>query len=127
VEPDIDETQFRARDPLPRCPKCGSLARPNVLMFNDWDWIPHRTRGQSERFRRWLEGLSRNGSSLAVVELGAGKAVATVRMTSEGVARGERATLIRINPRDYDVPAGHIAIPCGAGDGIRRVIESMPH
>jgi NAD-dependent SIR2 family protein deacetylase len=126
VEPDIDEAQFRARDPLPRCPKCGALARPNVLMFNDWDWIPHRTRIQSERFSRWLEGLSRNGSSLAVVELGAGKAVATVRMTSEEAARGGKATLIRINPRDYDVPAGHIAIPCGAEEGIRRVIESMP-
>ncbi len=125
VEPDIDETQFRARDPLPRCPRCGALARPNVLMFNDWDWIPHRTRQQSERFRRWLEGLSKNGSSLAVVELGAGKAVATVRMTSEGIARGEKATLIRINPRDNDVPTGHIAIQCGAEQGIRRVIEAM--
>jgi len=126
VEPDIDETQFRARGPLPCCPKCGSLARPNVLMFNDWDWIPDRTRIQSERFSRWLEGLTRCGSSLAVVELGAGKAVATVRMTSEGVARGENAVLIRINPRDYDVPAGHVAIPCGAEEGIRRVVESMP-
>jgi len=126
VDPDIDETQFRARDPLPRCPKCGSLARPNVLMFNDWDWIPHRTRIQSDRFSRWLEGLSRSGASLAVVELGAGKAVATVRMTSEGVVRGAKATLIRINPRDYEIPAGHIGIPFGACEGIRQVIESMP-
>jgi len=117
VDPDVDETQFRARDPLPRCPKCGSLARPNVLMFNDWDWIPHRTRIQSDRFSRWLEGLSPNGASLAVVELGAGKAVATVRMTSEGVVRGAKATLIRINPRDYDVPAGHIGIPFGPTRG----------
>jgi hypothetical protein len=52
--------------------------------------------------------------------------VATVRMTSEAAVRGGKATLIRINPRDYDVPAGHIAIPCGAEEGIRRVIESMP-
>jgi hypothetical protein len=95
-------------------------------MFNDWDWIPHRTRLQSERFGRWLEGLSRSGASLVIVELGAGKAVATVRMTSEGTLRGGKATLIRINPRDYDVPAGHIAISCGAEEGIRRVIESMP-
>jgi KaiC/GvpD/RAD55 family RecA-like ATPase len=95
-------------------------------MFNDWDWIPHRTRSQSDRFGRWLEGLSRSGASLAVAELGAGKAVATVRMTSEGVVRGAKATLIRINPRDYDVPAAHIGIPFGACEGIRRVIESMP-
>ncbi len=123
VNPDVDETQFRARDPLPRCPKCGSLARPNVLMFNDWDWIPHRTRRQSERFHRWLEGLCGKGSSLAVVELGAGQAVATVRMTSEAAVRGDRATLIRINPRDTDVPPGHHSIPLGAEEGIRRVME----
>jgi len=121
---DVDETQFRALDPLPRCPKCGALARPNVLMFNDWDWIPHRTRMQSERLHRWLEGLSRSEAALAVVELGAGKAVATVRMTSEAAARGGKATLIRINPRDYDVPAGHIAIPCGAEEGILKITET---
>jgi NAD-dependent SIR2 family protein deacetylase len=126
VELDVDETQFRAREPLPRCPGCGALARPNVLMFNDWDWIPHRTRLQSERLHRWIEGISRSDGALAVVELGAGKAVATVRMTSEAAVRGRTATLIRINPRDYDVPAGHLSIPLGAGEGIRRVIESIP-
>lgn len=124
VDPDVDETQFRAREPLPRCPKCGALARPNVLMFNDWDWIPNRTRIQGEHFSRWLEAISRNGSSLSVVELGAGKAVATVRMTSEGVARGGKGTLIRINPREFDVPSGHIPIPLGAEEGIRRVVET---
>jgi NAD-dependent SIR2 family protein deacetylase len=124
VTPDVDETQFRAREPLPRCPKCGALARPNVLMFNDWDWIPHRTRIQGDRLHRWLEGLSRSGAALAVVEMGAGKAVATVRVTSEAAVRGGKATLIRINPRDYDVPAGHIAIPCGAEEGILKILES---
>jgi len=93
-------------------------------MFNDWDWIPHRTQSQGERLHRWLEGLSRSGAALAVVEMGAGKAVATVRMTSEAAARGGKATLIRINPRDYDVPAGHIAIPCGAEEGILNILET---
>src|SRR6266704_2230291 len=30
----IDEATMRAREPLPRCPRDGSLARPNILMFN---------------------------------------------------------------------------------------------
>jgi len=122
---DVDEAQFRAREPLPRCPRCGALARPNVLMFNDWDWIDHRTRQQSVRLRRWLDGLARGGASLAVVELGAGRAVATVRMTSEGIAGAGKAVLIRINPRDYEVPEGHIAIPLGAEEGTRLVAEGM--
>lgn len=123
---EVDETQFRACDPLPHCPRCGALARPNVLMFNDWDWIPHRTRMQGERFRRWLEGLTARKARLAVVELGAGEAVATVRMTSEAAARPERATLIRINPRDTDVPPGHLSIPLGAEEGILRITEPAP-
>ena len=122
---DVDEARFRAREPLPRCPRCGALARPNVLMFNDWDWVDHRTRQQSVRLRLWLDGLARGGASLAVVELGAGRAVATVRMTSEGIAGAGKAVLIRINPRDYEVPEGHIAIPLGAEEGTRLVAEGM--
>ena len=45
-------------------------------------------------------------------------------MTSEGAVRGGKATLIRINPRDCDVPAGHIAIEFGAEEGIRKILES---
>jgi hypothetical protein len=44
-------------------------------------------------------------------------------MTSEAAARPERAVLIRINPRDTDVPAGHLSIPLGAEEGIRKVTE----
>jgi hypothetical protein len=95
-------------------------------MFNDWDWIPHRTRMQSGRLHRWLESLSARKAPLAVVELGAGEAVATVRMTSEAAARPGRAVLIRINPRDTDVPSGHFSIPLGAEEGIRRITEPAP-
>ncbi|HRI14246.1 MAG TPA: Sir2 family NAD-dependent protein deacetylase, partial [Verrucomicrobiota bacterium] len=38
----VDEETFRAADPLPTCPFCGELARPNVLMFGDARWIPER-------------------------------------------------------------------------------------
>ena len=43
--------QFRAREPLPRCPDCGALARPNVLMFGDGgsfdDWMIATRAGES--------------------------------------------------------------------------------
>src|SRR5215472_17156370 len=45
----LDDSTFRARDPLPRCPHCTALARPNVLMFGDWSWISQRTEGQEAR------------------------------------------------------------------------------
>src|SRR5438270_3266667 len=32
----VEEATLRAREPLPTCPSCGALARPNILMFGDW-------------------------------------------------------------------------------------------
>ena len=54
-----------------------------------------------------------------IVELGAGQAVPTVRMTCEDLARRCRGTLIRINPREPEVPPGHISLPMGALAAIR--------
>jgi len=36
----VDPATMRARPPLPTCPRCGALARPNILMFGDGDWDP---------------------------------------------------------------------------------------
>ncbi len=33
---EVDAAACRARSALPRCPHCGGLARPNILMFGDW-------------------------------------------------------------------------------------------
>ena len=41
--PDVDESTCRRRTAPPRCPHCGGLARPNILMFNDGDWREART------------------------------------------------------------------------------------
>ena len=93
---------MRAVSPLPVCPACGALARPNVLMFNDWNWLPHRMSDQERRFASWLETVG--GAGLVIIEMGAGSAVPTVRMTSERVANRLGATLVRINPREPQVP-----------------------
>lgn len=108
----VDPETFRAVPPLPRCPECGALARPNVLMFNDWNWVADRTAEQEQRLESWLDAV--RGARLTVVELGAGSAVPTVRMTSERVANRHGATLVRINPREPQVPPGHIGIPLNA-------------
>ena len=106
VEIEVDEN-FRAQEPLPRCRECGALARPNILMFGDWGWESSRSDAQSRRLQSWLAMLEEVGAKLAVVEIGAGTAVPTVRMTSEDVARHFDIPLIRINPREaHDVQIG---------------------
>ena len=40
---DVDEDTLMAKDPLPKCNKCGSsLLRPNILMFGDMSWLEER-------------------------------------------------------------------------------------
>ncbi|MCU0821796.1 MAG: NAD-dependent deacetylase [Spirochaetes bacterium] len=121
----IDLEKFTALEPLPMCIRCGGIARPNVLMFGDWSWISVRTDIQSTRMSEWLGGIGRASYKFAVIEIGAGKAVPAVRHFSEQAAMHLKGTLIRINPRDYDVPAGHISIPLGGAEGIERIIERM--
>jgi len=111
VDLDIDETTFRAMPPLPLCPHCGALARPNILMFHDGQWLWNRTQAQQERFREWIEKLS--DKELVIIECGAGTAVPSVRNLSEKLAR-YGATLIRINPQEPQGPEGTIAIQLGA-------------
>jgi NAD-dependent SIR2 family protein deacetylase len=117
-EPDIDEA-FRARGELPKCPRCSSLLRPNVLMFGDFGWDGAREEEQSRRFQQWLTHASRG--KLAIVECGAGTGVPTVRMTSERLSRALDATLIRINVREPHVPAGQLSLPMGALEALRAI------
>jgi NAD-dependent SIR2 family protein deacetylase len=121
----VDEETFRAKNPLPVCRNCGELARPNVLMFGDWHWVSERTEAQSRRLNEWLGSIQQQGLTPAVVEIGAGEAVPTVRHTSEHVASRLEGMLIRINPRDARVPAGHITISLNGKEAINRMIQTM--
>jgi len=69
-----------------------------------------------------LNRVSEKGASFAIVEAGAGRAVSTVRSTSESIAAKYGATLVRINPGDFDVASErHISIPLGALEGTTRI------
>lgn len=105
---EIDPRTLKASGPLPNCPRCKSLARPNVLLFDDGDWNWERSRLQEQAYYRWLKGLE--GKRLVVIECGAGTAIPTVREACESSG----GKLIRINPRDYQVPPGQIAIALGS-------------
>lgn len=93
--PEVDESACRLLSPLPRCPDCGALARPNVLMFGDDGWNHERTHRQQQRLETWLSMPSRP----VVVELGAGTAVPAVRWFGSML----NAPLIRINLRESEV------------------------
>ena len=107
----VDPESMRAVAPLPSCSTCGSLARPNILMFGDMDWDDARTAAQWDSFSSWLAGHAI--ARVVVIELGAGTAVPSVRAMSERLQR-QGARLVRINPREPQVPEGAVGIAAGA-------------
>ena len=112
---------FRAEEPLPRCARCGELLRPNILMFGDGGWLAARTEAQQRRFGRWLATLPDAPGDVVIVELGAGTAVPTVRLTSELLARRSNGALLRINVREPEGPPGTLGIALGAAAALRRI------
>jgi NAD-dependent SIR2 family protein deacetylase len=121
---ELDAATFRARPPLPTCPRCNALARPSILMFGDADWDPARYDLQRRRLNSWLSSIA--GARLAILEFGAGTAVPTVRWFCERLASNTGGTLIRVNPRESEVPAGHLSLPLGALAALRAIAERMP-
>ncbi len=128
----VDPDTFRAEGELPACPRCGSLARPNILMFGDFAWESERADAQQSRLEEWLSRCKREGARLVIVEMGAGTGVPSVRHFTERTAHAFSAPLVRINVREphwgtwsadssaaltasaVQPPHRHIGIPMGA-------------
>jgi NAD-dependent SIR2 family protein deacetylase len=123
---EVDGETFRASDPLPSCPRCGSLARPNILMFGDLDWDGRHSAAQHRRLDAWLGSLADARAHLAIVECGAGLAVPTIRRFCEQTARQTGGTLLRINPREPDVPAGQVGLALGALEALHAIDACSP-
>lgn len=92
-------------------------------MFGDYDWEGNRTQEQYQQLEAWLGSV--RAEALVIVECGAGGAVPTVRITSEAIAR-QGATLIRINPREPQVPPGQIGLPWGALEALQAIDRVLP-
>jgi NAD-dependent SIR2 family protein deacetylase len=123
VEVDVDLETFRARPPLPHCPKCNTLARPNILMFGDSGFLGARTHAQQARMSRWVSDVG--DKKLAIIECGAGNAVPTVRWQCERLSSALDATLIRINPREAQGPDGIISLAMGAEEALGKIDELL--
>lgn len=116
VTVEVDPATMRAAAPLPSCPGCGALARPNILMFGDAGWVADRSAAQVRGHDRRLRELRAAGARVAVVELGAGTAIPTVRRVAE-VASAASGALVRINVRDPGIRHGRgvgVAAPAAA-------------
>ena len=116
--PQIDSDQCLLLNEIPTCPRCGEVARPNILMFNDGDWLPNRSDAQEAHLQSWLQSVN----SPLIIELGAGTAIASVRNFGTDVCRQWDAKLIRINLREANVANNQsIGLSVGALEGLKHL------
>lgn len=120
--PDVDAQTCRPRNPLPVCPHCGNVARPNVFMFGDYDWVDRRSAAQGNSQDVWLSGVTRP----VVIELGAGSAIPTVRHFSQRMIHQFGGRLVRINPAECSVPTRwDVGLRMGAADGLASIARVL--
>lgn len=98
LEPVVDEARCELLSPVPVCPYCGAVARPNILMFGDASYLSGCRVQKAKALEHWLEQARRP----VVIEIGAGDDMPTVRRFGEAVG----TTLIRINPEAQPVHQG---------------------
>ncbi|HVK20817.1 MAG TPA: Sir2 family NAD-dependent protein deacetylase [Actinokineospora sp.] len=116
---EIDPDAMRATGPLPECPSCGALARPNIRMFGDYTWVPDRSQHYLDALAAWRR--SQLGKRLVVIEIGAGNAIPTVRRQAE-LASAATGALIRINPREPELRHGRgLSLPMGALEALSEI------
>lgn len=118
VEIIIDEPTMRAAE-APECPRCHRVARPNILMFGDYSWLPQRTSVQEDNFDTFLQ-QNRSGQ-IVVVEMGAGSAIPTIRHLSERLGQRQQVKVLRINPREAQIGTPHLSFPCGAVAALSKI------
>jgi len=95
---DIDAENFLLKGPLPLCPFCGVVARPNVYLFGDVEesYVWEAYQATAKRFSQWI--AEQKNAELLMLEIGCGLGAPGLRHRAEQyLADYPRALLIRIN------------------------------
>jgi NAD-dependent SIR2 family protein deacetylase len=98
---EFNSETFKAKKPLPSCPTCNKVARPNVLMFGDYSFIEERLNSQEKNYNQFKNSINEaDDLKLCIIEIGAGSDIPTVRKESQKLHKTFGGTFIRINPRE---------------------------
>lgn len=118
VQVKVDPQTFEAQGPLPKCPRCGELLRPNILMFGDPMWEYSRAEEQEERLVEWTQDMFDRYAAIVIVEVGAGTHIPSVRARSSSLSNRLAAPLVRINTRDPQGLPGTLSLPLKAKEAL---------
>lgn len=122
--PIVSESTCLLLNELPRCPSCGAIARPNIMMFDDEAWLDNQEQQQSKNLKQWLS-FTKN---LVIIEIGAGITLPSVRYFSHKVCEKHNGTIIRINMDENAVLPSNkkcIALHVSAIDGLTAISKAL--
>ena len=124
-EPHVDDENCLLLNAPPRCPICGQMARPNVLIFGDANWEPWRSEAQRQREEQWLRTIH-DGQRTVVIEIGAGTTIPSVRHFSQRISYQFGGRLIRINPDECAVPSSlDVGIASGCAQALTEINQVL--
>ena len=123
IKVDVDMEKFEAKN-IPICPKCKAVARPNILMFGDWGWDSSRSYKQSIKLEQFKDNIKKYNYKTAIIEIGAGVHIPTVREEGEYTTEELGGFMVRINPRDSEIdPTLGVSISLGGLEGLRAILR----
>jgi NAD-dependent SIR2 family protein deacetylase len=104
---------------MPVCPVCGSLIRPNVLMFGDWEYVDNEV-----QYRNFTSFLNRVGAPDIVFLIGSSSEIPTNDYIAEKLQRAG-SSVITINPdrSSTRVCRPDIFLETGALDAFEQIEE----
>ena len=141
--PDGSVAQHGFGNNRPACPRCQKALRPSILMFSDASWNDNAP--QKERWTAWEQAVEAQAQAqveageaplhVAILEVGAGGNVTTVRSLAERTVeslreKGGVATLVRINPDlpladSNSVQDATIGLPSYGLAAVQRIDEAL--
>jgi NAD-dependent SIR2 family protein deacetylase len=120
----IDEDAFQATGDLPACPKCGAIARPNIMMFGDGQWIEKLSEQQAKRLSAWK--MSLKGSRYVIIEIGMSSSESIYNGAFEESPKFNNPTTIIINPKvASSTHLHHMSLPMGGLDAISSICKLL--
>jgi len=120
---EVDMDKFEAIN-IPLCDKCGDITRPNILMFGDWSWNSKRAVKQEQNYNKWLK--ENKHKKIAIIEIGAGLDISTIQNQGNYLSKYKHnISLIRINPRDFEVQTNkNVGLELGGLEGIKEILDN---
>lgn len=106
-----------------KCKNCKEYLRPNLLMFYDCDWYDYSYNQQENLFEQFKYSLF--DSNVAIIEIGAGEKIRSIKSQAEILAAELHTKVIRINPEISVIDSTQLDVICVQSSGMKGIQQIL--